>query len=102
MTTKSLIQLIDIPDFRFTKQEPDINYGDIASDCDCKTISILHAIQHISETIFNMSECENVENEKIRELSGVISDLAELTIATNKISQTASYLCGVKDGINGA
>ncbi|MFG0644817.1 hypothetical protein [Leclercia adecarboxylata] len=102
MTTKSLIQLVDIPDFRFTKHEPDINYGDIALDCDSKTISILHAIRLISESIFNLSECAQNENEKIRSLSGVISDLADLTIATNKISQAASYLSGVKDGKNGA
>ena len=102
MTTKSLIQLIDIPDFRFTTQEPDIDYGDIAADCDSKTISILNAIQHISETIFRMSECKKIENEKIRELSGVITDLAELTVATNKIAQTAAYLSGVQDGNNAA
>ena len=27
MTTRNIIQLIDIPDFRFTNQDPDINYA---------------------------------------------------------------------------
>ncbi len=36
MTTRNIIQLIDIPDFRFTNQDPDINYADVADDCDSK------------------------------------------------------------------
>ncbi|QMR77434.1 hypothetical protein [Enterobacter sp. RHBSTW-00175] len=102
MTTKNLIQLIDIPDFRFTNQKPDINYGDVADDCDSKTISTIEAIRHLSESIFKLSENEDNENEKIRNLSAIICDLADLAIATNKISQTAAYLSGVKDGNHGA
>lgn len=102
MTTKNLIQLIDIPDFRFTNQNPDINYGDVADDCDSKTISTIEAIRHLSESIFNLSQEEENDNEKIRNLSAIIYDLADLAIATNKISQTATYLSGVKDGTHGA
>lgn len=102
MTTKNLIQLIDIPDFRFTNQNPDINYGDVADDCDSKTISTIEAIRHLSEAIFKLSEQEENENEKIRNLSAIIYDLADLAIATNKIAQTAAYLSGVKDGNHGA
>lgn len=102
MTTKNLIQLIDIPDFRFTNQKPDINYGDVADDCDSKTISTIEAIRHLSESIFKLSENEDNENKKIRNLSAIIYDLADLAIATNKISQTAAYLSGVKDGNHGA
>lgn len=102
MTTKNLIQLIDIPDFRFTNQNPDINYGDVADDCDSKTISTIEAIRHLSESILNLSQEEENDNEKIRKLSAIIYDLADLAIATNKISQTATYLSGVKDGTHGA
>ena len=47
MTTRNIIQLIDIPDFRFTNQDPDINYADVADDCDSKTISTIEAIRHL-------------------------------------------------------
>lgn len=102
MTTRNLIQLIDIPDFRFTNQDPDINYSDVADDCDSKTISTIEAIRHLSESIFSMSLEKEKDNEKIRNLSAIIYDLADLAIATNKISQTATYLSGVKDGTHGA
>ncbi|MDX7007707.1 hypothetical protein [Enterobacter hormaechei] len=102
MTTRNIIQLIDIPDFIFTNQDPDINYADVADDCDSKTISTIEAIRHLSESIFSMSLEEEKDNEKIRNLSAIIYDLADLAIATNKISQTATYLSGVKDGTHGA
>lgn len=105
MTTKNLIQLIDIHNFRFTNQNPDINYGDVADDCDSKTISTIEAIRHLSESILNLSQEEENDNEKICNLSAIIydlADLADLAIATNKISQTATYLSGVKDGTHGA
>lgn len=102
MTTRNIIQLIDIPDFRFTNQDLDINYADVADDCDSKTISTIEAIRHLSESIFSMSLEEEKDNEKIRNLSAIIYDLADLAIATNKISQTATYLSGVKDGTHGA
>lgn len=102
MTTKNLIQLIDIPDFRFTAKKPDVNYGDVASDCENKSISILSAIHHISELMFSMSEDSELDVEKIRNLSGIISDLADLGVATNKIGYAASFLCGLQDGNHGA
>ena len=102
MTTRNLIQLIDIPDFRFTNQNPDVNYGDVADDCDSKTISTIEAIRHLSESIFSMSQEEEKDSEKIRNLSAIIYDLADLAIATNKISQAATYLSGLKDGNHGA
>lgn len=33
-TTKKFYQLVDIEDFRFSKDCSHIHYGDIASDCD--------------------------------------------------------------------
>lgn len=102
MTTKNLIQLIEIPDFRFTNNQPDISYADIACDCETKTISILDAIKHISSSIFELSSEDDLAKDKVLKLSAVISDLAELAIATNKISQAAAYLSGVKDGKHGA
>ncbi|MEG1226210.1 MAG: hypothetical protein RSD83_16695 [Hafnia sp.] len=101
MTTKKFYQLVDIPDFRYDSDCSSIRYGYIADDCDTKTVSILDAINHISLSIFSMAEDENINKDKLNKLSCVISDLAELAIATNKISQTASYLAGVKEGNNG-
>ncbi|HFN3671088.1 TPA: hypothetical protein ACHFMY_002866 [Enterobacter hormaechei] len=51
-TIKKLYQLVDIPDFRYSKDCSSIDYGDIASDCDTKTVSIFEAINHISLNIF--------------------------------------------------
>ena len=101
MTTKKFYQLVDIPDFRYDGDCSSIVYGDIAEDCDTKTISILGAINHISLSIFSMTNDENINKDKLNNLSCVISDLTELAIATNKISQTASYLAGVKEGNHG-
>lgn len=101
MTIKKFFQLVDIKDFRYEKNSPDINYGDIATDCDTKTISLLEAIGHISLDIFSLADETKCGNEKIMKLSCIISDLAELGISTNKISQTAAYLSGIQDGKNG-
>ena len=101
MTTKKFYQLVDIPDFRYDSDCSSISYGYIADDCDTKTVSILDAINHISLSIFSMTEDENINKDKLNKLSCVISDLTELAIATNKISQTASYLAGVKEVNNG-
>ncbi|AKL32076.1 TPA: hypothetical protein MJB68_23630 [Klebsiella pneumoniae] len=102
MATKNFIQLVDIPDYRFDKRATDIDYDGIACDCDSKTISILNAISHISLNVFSLVEESLVDKEKIADLSCIIADLAELAIATNKISQSASYLSGLKDDNNGA
>lgn len=102
MTTKNFIQLVDIPDYRFDKRTTDIDYDGIAVDCDSKTISILSAINHISLNVFSLVEESLVDKEKIADLSCIIADLAELAIATNKISQSASYLSGLKGDNNGA
>lgn len=96
MSVKKFYHLVDIPDFRYEKNCETIDYGDIATDCDTKTISLLEAIGQISLDIFTLSESKEIDKNKINTLSGIISDLAELAIATNKISQTASYLSGVK------
>jgi len=101
MTTQKFYQLVDIPDFRYDSDCSSINYGYIADDCDTKTVSILDAINHISLSIFSMTEDENINKDQLNKLSCVISDLTELAIATNKISQTASYLAGVKEANNG-
>lgn len=101
-TTEKFYQLVDIKDFRYSKDCSDINYGEIASDCDTKTISILEAINHISLSIFSLCEEDEINKEKLSNLTCVVADLAELCIATNKISQTAAYLSGVQDGNNAA
>lgn len=101
-TTKKFYQLVDIKDFRSELNCSDIGYADLASDCDTKTISLLDAINHISLNIFSLTEDDEIDNEKISNLSTIISSLAELAIATNKIAQTAAYLSGVKDGTHGA
>lgn len=103
-TTKKFYQLVDIKDFTYIKGKAcsDIDYGEIASDCDTKTISIFEAINHISLSIFGLSEAGEITKEKLGSLTCVIADLAELGIATNKIAQTAAYLSGVQDGNNGA
>ncbi|MDA8481104.1 hypothetical protein NNO04_20750 [Citrobacter sp. Awk 4] len=99
-TTKKFFQLVNIPDYRYDGDRTDIDYGDIASDCDTKTISLLEAIGHISLCVFTLSDSKECNKEKINNLSCIITDLAELAIATNKISQTATYLSGVQDGNN--
>ncbi|EDR0253110.1 hypothetical protein AAC27_003073 [Salmonella enterica subsp. diarizonae] len=43
-TTKNFIQLVDIKDFRFEGDCSNIDYGNIAGDCNSKTISLLEAI----------------------------------------------------------
>lgn len=101
-TTKKLYQLVDIKDYRYDKGCADINYGDIATDCDTKTISLLEAINHISLSILSLADEDELNNVKISTLSCIIADLAELGIATNKISHTATYLSGVQDGTHGA
>lgn len=102
MTTKKFFQIVDVPDFRHESNCSNINYGDIATDCDTKTISLLEAINHISLSILSMAEDDEINNEKISSLSCIIADLAELGIATNKISHTATYLSGIQDGTHGA
>lgn len=100
MSVRKFYHLVDIPDFRYEKNCESICYGDIATDCDTKTISLLEAIGEISFNIFTLSDKDEIDKNKISMLSGIISDLSELAIATNKISQSASYLSGIKDGNN--
>jgi len=101
-TTNKFYQLVDIKDFRTEGNCSHIGYADIASDCDTKTISLLDAINHLSLSIFSLTEEKETDKEKISNLACTISSLAELAIATNKISQTAAYLSGVQDGNHGA
>lgn len=101
-TTEKFFQLVDIEDFRYSKNCSHINYGEIASDCDSKTISIFEAINHLSLSIFTLSEEEIINKDRILNLTSVIADLAELGFATNKISHTAAYLSGLKDANHGA
>lgn len=102
MTTKTFIQLVTIPDFRYDANCTTIDYDGIADDCDAKTISLLEAIDHISMSVFSIAEKEEINRDKIMSLTCVISELSQLAIATNKISMTASYLSGVKGGNHGA
>jgi hypothetical protein len=63
-TIKKLYQLVDIPDFRYSKDSSSIDYGDIASDCDTKTVSIFEAINHISLNIFSIAEDKEISKER--------------------------------------
>ena len=103
MSTEKFFQLVDIPDYRFSSDKEkcqDIDFDKIATDCDTKTISILEAINHIGVSIMNEVEEKNLNKNKIMTLSGVISDLAELAMATNKIAISATYSSGYKDAEN--
>ncbi|MFG0647468.1 hypothetical protein [Leclercia adecarboxylata] len=101
-TISKFFQLVEIKDFRYDNDCSDIDYAELASDCDSKTISVIDAIQHISHSISALTDGDQPDNENLRHLSGIIHDLADLAIATNKISQAASYLSGVRDGNHGA
>lgn len=63
--------------------------------------SLLEAISQISLNIVSLSFGGEDKKERIGQLSGVISDLAELAIATNKISQIAAYLSGAQGSNHG-
>jgi hypothetical protein len=97
MAVKKFIQLVDIPDYRYEKNCVSVDYGQIAEDCDTKTISLLEAIKELSLNIFSMTDEKTIDNDKISSLSAIIYDLTEIAIATNKISQTSSFLAGVKE-----
>lgn len=58
------------------------------------------AINHISLSIFSLTE-KDAKNDEISHLSCIISDSAELAIATNKVAQTSAYLSGVQDRNHG-
>lgn len=98
----TFIKLVTIPDFRHDGDCSEIDYGGIADDCDTKTISLLEAIDHISLSVFSLAEDKEINRDKIMDLTCVISSLSQLAIATNKISQSAAYLSGVKGGNHGA
>lgn len=103
MSTVKFFQLVDIPDYRFSSDKEKcqhIDYDKIATDCDTKTISILEAISHIGVSIMSEVEGKNLNKNKIMMLSGVIADLAELAMATNKIANSATYSSGYKDAEN--
>lgn len=63
--------------------------------------SLLEAISQISLNIVSLSFGGEDKKERIGQLSGVISDLAELAIATNKISQIAAFLSGAQGSNHG-
>lgn len=103
VSTLNFIQLVDIPDYGFSDNKADcehIDFAKISTDCDTKTISILEAISYIGTGISTETEEKNLDKNKIMMLSGVISDLAELAIATNKIAKSATYSSGYKDAQN--
>lgn len=103
MSTNKFYQLVDIPDYRFRGDDSkvsNIDFDAIATDCDTKTISLLEAIGHIGFTALTLSNEEIIDKDKLSHLCGVITDLAELAIATNKIAKSATYSIGYKDGEN--
>lgn len=97
MCIENLIQLVDVPDFRFAKNGANINYSYVAEDCNTKTVSVLDAIIELSRSISVLSEDNDVDQDKIRNISGVIAEPSEIAIATNKASQVSSYLSGVQE-----
>ncbi|EQB1743707.1 TPA: hypothetical protein U2Q62_003495 [Citrobacter amalonaticus] len=102
-TTKKFFQLVDIYDYRFSVDREKcshIDFYQIATDCDTKTISLLEAINHLGISIMSETEEKKIDKNKIMTLSGVIADLAELAIATNKIAVSATYSSGYKDAEN--
>lgn len=103
MTTKNLIDLVSVPDFRHDKECPDIDYGSLSLDCDTKTISLLEAIKHISLSVFSLAEDKQNKKaaEEIMSLSCIISDLSDIAIATNKACQSSTELYFKKGDING-
>lgn len=101
MTIKTLYQLVDIPDYKYSNgEESNIDYSSVATDCNTKTISILQAIFHMSEKTASLAQSKKVDVDNISQLCGIISDLSELAIATNKISESANYSCAYKDAKN--
>ncbi|ELY4627592.1 MULTISPECIES: hypothetical protein [Enterobacteriaceae] len=101
MSATKFHQIVHISDFRYDGDEG-FDYPSIAEDADGKTISLLEAIQFISAGVRNLSDDDENESQKIISLADIIFDLSELAIATNKVSQTAAYLSGLKDGKHGA
>ncbi|WES67213.1 hypothetical protein [Superficieibacter sp. HKU1] len=102
-TTKKFFQIVDIPDYRYPGNKDaimDIDFNSVATDCDTKTISLLEAINILGINILNETDGKKTDSSKISMLSGIICDLAELAIATNKISQSAAYSSGYKDAEN--
>ena len=81
-TTKKFFQLVDIPDYRFAGDKEKCSHIDLG-------ISIM-----------NEAEEKNIDKNKLMMLSVVISDLAELAIATNKIAISSTYSSGYKDAEN--
>ncbi len=63
--------------------------------------SLLEEISHISLNIASLSFGGEDKKERLGQLSRVISDLAELAIATNKISQIAAFLSGAQGSNHG-
>ncbi|HHT0512584.1 TPA: hypothetical protein ACTW9A_002447 [Raoultella planticola] len=103
MGTQKFYQLVDIPDYRFRGDDSKISgidFDAIATDCDTKTISLLEAISHIGLSALTLSNEESIDKDKLGSLCSVITDLAELAIATNKIAKSATYSIGYKDGEN--
>ncbi|EMD6813336.1 hypothetical protein QD840_001691 [Citrobacter koseri] len=91
MSVNNIIQLIEIDLSR------DINVSALASEAENKTTSLLEAIDFISLKIMEMSDSQKESNKKINALSGVISDLANLAMVTNKISNESHYHSGVRE-----
>ncbi|KAB0554577.1 hypothetical protein [Pantoea stewartii] len=91
MSINNIIQLIEIDLTR------DINVTDLASEAENQTTSLLEAINFISLKIMEMSESSKGSNTKINALSGIIADLADLAMVTNKISNESSYHSGVRE-----
>lgn len=91
MSINNIIQLIEIDLTR------DINVTDIASEAENQTTSLLEAIKFISLKIMEMSESPKGSNTKINALSGIIADLADLAMVTNKISNESHYHSGVRE-----
>ena len=96
MSISKLYQLVDIPHPVYEKDAAaNICYSDIATDANTKTISRLSAIGIITQAINSLVEGDDIKNkgtkDEILSITGIIFYLADLAIATNKISTSANY-----------
>ena len=94
MTIKKIYQVVDIPDYKYSKEEAKgIDYGAVATDCETKTTSIIEAIEILSFKLLEENEKEDSQ-QSINNLACIINDLTGLAIATSKISNSANYWAG--------
>ncbi len=96
MTIKNIYQLECVPDSR-VEGAPKIDYAATYDDAQCKLISVLEAINFLGYRVTDASCKNNIDNDEINSLGGVISNLSEIAIMINGIATTSSYFLGIKN-----